>query len=124
MFKKVLCIFIFIVISFTIGCVSKDGITINDLKDYVEIIKPSGMHEDCFEMMPTDELEYFFESSNTLAFNIHYHLDSKIFYAVEKDNLTIDSGKFSPKIKEYYCLMWTNPHKEFVTLKYRYWIKK
>jgi hypothetical protein len=123
--KKVIYVLILVAIIFAIGCASKEGLKIEgDSKDYTKVIKPLGIHEDCFALFPGDKLDYFFESSKPLAFNIHYHRNSDIFYEIEKSDIAYDKGQFSAKVKEYYCMMWTNPHKESVTLKYNYSIKK
>src|SRR3990172_13426438 len=43
-----------------------------------ETIKPSGIHEDCFEMAPGQILDYSFEATKPVDFNIHFHEDSGI----------------------------------------------
>jgi len=85
-----------------------------------EAIKPLGMHEDCMELMPNQMLDYSFESSNSLNFNIHYHDDSEIIYLVIADNTFKEHGSFCPEKQQYYCLMWTNPHNEIVNISYTY----
>lgn len=88
-----------------------------------ETIKPSGAHEDCMELLRGQSLDYTFEASKPLNFNIHYHGDKDITYPVKKDGISKDSGTFTAKIKQYYCLMWTNPGAASVTLKYNYHVK-
>lgn len=97
---------------------------IEDLKEFTVSLNPSAIHEDCFEMEPGDILDYSFESSKRVNFNIHYHEDSKIFYGIEKNGVISDKGQFYSKIKQYYCLMWTNPEKERLSLTYSYRIKR
>jgi hypothetical protein len=105
------------------GCASQDVKLTNEY-DKVVIIKPSGIHEDCFEILPDQKLECVFEGTKPLDFNIHYHEDKEIYYPVKKDNVSIDEDVFYPEIKQYYCLMWTNKKNRTITLTYEYNIVK
>jgi len=96
----------------------------SDSGKITEALKPSGIHEDCFEMLPGEMLDYSFESTKTVKFNIHCHEGSDIIYNVIKNDITSDKGNFSPRIKQYYCLMWTNPHHEALTITYSYNVGK
>jgi hypothetical protein len=89
-----------------------------------EAIKPSGIHEDCMELLPGQILEYSFEASKPLNFNVHYHEDHDVVYGITKDGVSGDKGTFLCEKKQYYCLMWTNPGSEPVDLVYSYSIKK
>lgn len=88
-----------------------------------EAIKPSGIHEDCMELLPGQTLDYSFDSSKPVNFNIHYHEDHSVFYVVTKNGVSSDRGTYSAEKKQYYCLMWTNPNSEPATLKYDYSVK-
>jgi len=89
-----------------------------------ETIKPSGIHEDCMELLPGQILEYYFEASKPLNFNLHYHEDHDVIYGITKDGVSGDKGTFRCEQKQYYCLIWTNPAPEPVDLVYSYSIKK
>ena len=89
-----------------------------------EAIKPSGIHEDCMELLSGQILEYSFEASKPLNFNVHYHEDHDVVYGITKDGVSGDKGTFRCEKKQYYCLMWTNPGSEPVGLVYSYSIKK
>ena len=89
-----------------------------------ETIKPSGIHEDCMELLPGQILEYSFEASKPLNFNVHYHEDHDVVYGITKDGVSGDKGTFRCEKKQYHCLMWTNPGSEPVGLVYSYSIKK
>ena len=90
----------------------------------METLKGSGLHEDCEELTPGQVLDYQFESSKPLDFNIHYHDDSGISYPVKKDNIAKDQGVFRPDKKQFYCLMWTNPGSTPVEISYTKMIRK
>ncbi len=85
-----------------------------------ETIKPSGVHEDCMELLSGQILEYSFEASKPLNFNVHYHEDNTVVYGITKDGVTADKGTFHCEKKQYYCLMWTNPGSEPIGLTYSY----
>ncbi len=83
-----------------------------------EALKPSDVREDCLELQPGERLNYSFEASGPLNFNIHYHEAGKVFYEVSKDAISKDAGVFVAGKEQYYCLMWTNPGSESVNLSY------
>lgn len=85
-----------------------------------ETIKPSGIHEDCMELLPGQIMEYSFESSRPVNFNLHCHEDSGVEYQISKDGVSTDKGTFRCEKKQHYCLMWTNPSSEPVSLNYDY----
>ena len=103
----------------TVGCAS---VGVADKTS--ETIKPSGIHEDCMELLAGQILEYSFEASKPLNFNVHYHEDHDMVYGITKDGVTGDKGTFYCEKKQYYCLMWTNPGSEPVGLFYSYSIKE
>jgi len=111
---------LFFMAIFTSGCASS-----NARKDAIsETLKPAGIHEDCMELSPGQIIEYSFDSSKPLNFNIHYHEDGGMFFPLQKDNTTHEKGRFEPRKKQYYCLMWTNSQSEPVTLIYIYTMEK
>lgn len=85
-----------------------------------EVLKPSDDYEDCLELLPGQMLDYSFEASGPLDFNIHYHENHKIFYGVSKDADSKDAGSFVAKKDQYYCLMWTNKGSAPVTFVYKW----
>ena len=109
----------FFIVVITGGCAS---LVATDKKS--ETIKPSGIHEDCMELISGQILEYSFEASKPLNFNLHYHEDHDVIYGITKDGVSGDKGTFRCEQKQYYCLIWTNPAPEPVDLVYSYSIKK
>ena len=89
-----------------------------------ETIKPEGVHEDCLEMVPGQILDYSFEASKPVDFNLHCHEDDGVSYAISKDGVSSDKGTFVCEKRQHYCLMWTNPGSETVSLTYSYSTKK
>lgn len=111
-------LFFFIFVLITGGCAS-----VNAKDKTTETIKPSGVHEDCMELLKGQTLDYSFDSSKPLNFNIHYHESGGVFYVIKKDGISSDRGTYNAEKKQYYCFMWTNPSSEPVTLKYDYSVK-
>ena len=69
-------------------------------------LAPYAAHEECADLVPGDRLDYRFESTEPLAFNIHYHDANAIVMPITRENVITDAGLFAPKIAHGYCLMW------------------
>ncbi len=115
---NIMSIFVFVVF-FAYGCSSMQAQGQPNV-----MIEQSRSHEDCMELTPMNVLQYSFTSSKPLSFNIHYHEEGNVTYAVSKENTTSESGTFSPEKKQYYCLMWTNPLPETARLSYTFKVEK
>ena len=89
-----------------------------------ETIKPLGIHEDCMELVPGQILDYSFETSKPVDFNLHFHEDKNVSYEISKDGVSADKGTFVCEKKQHYCLMWTNPGPEPIGLTYSYSLGK
>jgi hypothetical protein len=102
-----------------------------DTKDKAKIkiesvtLKPSGMHEECFELKKQQKLFYNFNSDKPVDFNVHFHAEDVVHYPVQKNGATQSEGMIDPEDKsfqlntqEYYCLMWENPEIGTVNLSY------
>ncbi len=85
----------------------------------VSIIDPSGVYEDCADVRVGQVIKYSFSTSMPVNFNLHYHAE-KIYYPVEKNGIASDSGTYEPEKEDIYCLMWTNPQSQAVSLKYNF----
>ncbi len=118
------------VLSYPILLVMGGCATLN-VKEKIEItIDPSGSYEECVELLPTQILDYSFEASKPVDFNIHYHGEEDIFYPVLKDKISVWRGVFYPeeeqnysKEQEYFCMMWDNPHHRRVTITFEYKVR-
>jgi len=69
-------------------------------------IAPYGFHEDCADLAPGDRLDYRFQSTSPVKFNIHYHEGNMVLSPIARDDVTSDAGVFAPHSKQGYCLMW------------------
>ncbi len=80
-------------------------------------ISPLRIFEECVEVQPRQVMEFSFEATNQLLFNVHYHDRSKVFYPVEKTALSALEGFIDAEREDYYteeqnyfCLSWKNPN--------------
>lgn len=101
--------------------ITKDNVT----------IKPSGMHEECFELKKQQKLFYKFNSDKPVDFNVHFHAKDVVHYPVQQNGATQSDGMIDPEDKrfhlntqEYYCLMWENPAMGPVNLSYECSVEK
>ncbi|MEP7274732.1 MAG: hypothetical protein ABI812_00160 [Betaproteobacteria bacterium] len=69
-------------------------------------IAPYAFHEDCASLAPGDRLDYRFQSTSPVKFNIHYHDANMVVSPITRDDVTADAGVFAPPVKQDYCLMW------------------
>jgi hypothetical protein len=70
------------------------------------VIAPYAMHEECLRLSPGDRIDYRYESSAALDFNIHYHESNAVLAPVVRERSTADSGTFEASIAHDYCLTW------------------
>ena len=82
------------------------------------ILKPNKVVEKCMTLDPPQKVEYRFESSAKINFNLHYHKGDQVYYPVKLDRTNGESGLYEAKAKEVYCLMWENRTSADVELTY------
>ena len=70
------------------------------------VIAPYAMREECAHLAAGDRLDYRYESSEPLAFNIHYHEDDAMLAPVVRERSIGDSGIFEARLAQDYCAMW------------------
>lgn len=62
--------------------------------------------EECLQLVPGDRVEFTFESTEPVDFNIHYHAGSAVVMPIVREKTRADAGVYAPSIAEGYCLMW------------------
>jgi hypothetical protein len=70
------------------------------------LLPPYELHEECVELKPGDRLEYTFESTEPVDFNIHYHDGNAVVMPVVREKSRADAGVYAPPVAHHYCLMW------------------
>jgi hypothetical protein len=70
------------------------------------VIAPYEMHEACATMARGDKLDWRYESSAPLAFEIHYRQPGTVLAPVGRDASSADSGTFEAREPREYCAKW------------------
>lgn len=65
-------------------------------------------------------LAYFFKSTKSTNFNIHYYEGEEVIFPVEEYPTNMGSDVFTAPLEQGYCMMWTNPNEEAIVLEVRY----
>ena len=86
-------------------------------------INATGAHEDCFRLEPGDVVDYPFDSSRAVSFNIHYHEADKVLEPVRLTNSLHADGSYKAVVAQGYCMMWENSGKIDAKLDYGFRIK-
>ena len=69
-------------------------------------LPPLAVHEECVRLAPGDRVDYSFDSSEPVAFNIHYHEGKAVVMPVSREASRADAGVFAPALAQHYCLRW------------------
>ncbi len=69
-------------------------------------IRPYEWLEECLDLKPGDRIEFTFESTEPVDFNIHYHEGSAVVMPVVREKTRADADVYAPSIAQGYCLMW------------------
>jgi hypothetical protein len=70
------------------------------------VIAPYAMQEQCARLAAGDRLDYRYDSSAPVDFDIHYHEDNATLAPVVREQSTSDSGTFEAHVARDYCLLW------------------
>ena len=82
------------------------------------ILPPKRYYEKCMDVGEIQQLVFSFNSQSPLSFNLHYHDEGEVFYEIKEDSVEEIDFTFKPDKRAYYCLMWGNPGREKVEMKY------
>ena len=89
------------------------------------VIKPTKIFEKCMQLEAGQKLEYRFESTGKLNFNLNYQKGpEETYYPVKLDRTTGESGLYEVKARNKYCLKWENRLDKDVDLTYSYRLSK
>ena len=88
-------------------------------------IKPARSYEECIELMPGMVIDYDFDASDFVNFNIHYHAEDSVHYPARRKGVKMSKGLIDPgkhdfytEEQEFYCLMWDNINDEPVKVSF------
>ena len=89
------------------------------------LIKPTKTYEKCMVLDSGQKLEYRFESTAKVNFNLHYFKGGdQVYYPVKLDRTVGESGLYEARAREKYCLFWENRTDADVELTYIYRVEK
>ena len=69
-------------------------------------IAPYAAHEECVDLAIGDRLDYRFESSAPLDFDIRYSEANAVVAPIVRAHSTADSDIFEARVAAHYCLDW------------------
>lgn len=64
------------------------------------------IHEECLKLAPGDRVEYGYESTEPVDFNIHFHEGKAVVTPVMREKSRAHAGIYAVPIAQDYCLMW------------------
>ena len=125
---EVIILFIFLTGSLVLPClippcIAKDSLSKlhKTSKGQLEAtIEPGKIHEKCLKLISGQVLDYSFETSRPMDFNIHYHKSKEVIYSVPQKSIFRKKSFFNPEREEVYCMMWSNPSAESISLTYQF----
>jgi hypothetical protein len=70
------------------------------------VVAPYATQEECVDLADGDRLDYRYDSSAPLDFNIHYVEGNTQLAPIVRERSTADIGVFEARIAERYCISW------------------
>ncbi len=64
--------------------------------------------ENCFTVHPDQQLDYQFQASGNVYFDVHYHIGQEVGYSTRLPEAQTGQGSVRPPQKDIYCLYWEN----------------
>ncbi len=98
------------------GCAATHKKTVGELIS----IEPNGFYEACDKWAPGQKVNYSFQTSAKVNFDVHYHTADGKEYPQKEDGVSKLDGSFVVDKEAIYCCMWANPHSKSVGLTYEF----
>ena len=112
-------LFVVAVLLLVHGCASKgEKMSQGDMKGHTIDIATGDFYEACDRWTPGDKVSFSFASSAPVMFNVHYHTQEGVKYAIEQTMTDKLDGSFIVQTDDIHCGMWKNMNDDFVTLTY------
>jgi hypothetical protein len=89
----------------------------NATRSFTHTIRVRAAAEECVKLSAGESIHYAFEASAPVEFNVHFHRGDAIEYPVRSGALARADERFTAPSAQEYCLMWTNPSQQMVTVK-------
>lgn len=78
--------------------------------------EPGKLVEYCGDLKTGDKVDWHFEASAPLDFNIHHHVGEAVHFAAKKDGVTTSKGELDAPSDQDFCWMWTNKSNTTISL--------
>jgi hypothetical protein len=69
-------------------------------------IHPYETHEQCARLAPEDRLEYAFEATEPVSFDLRYREGRAVVAPIARESTRADAGVFIAQVARDYCLVW------------------
>ena len=86
-------------------------------------IAPYAMHEECFDLALRDRLDYRYQSSEPIDFDIRYRNGGVVVAPIVRPHSTSDSDIFEALVAARYCASW-QAGAEPATIDYRLLVRR
>jgi hypothetical protein len=90
---------------------------LNDEFDRELSIAPGKFAEVCGKLTKGSSVDWRFDGSGPLDFNIHYHAGKDVVFPAKADAVASSSGALSVEVDQDYCWMWRNKTGAAVSLR-------
>lgn len=80
-------------------------------------IAPGKFAEVCGKLAKGSSVDWRFDGSGPLDFNIHYHVGKDVVFPAKANGVATSSGALSAKVDQDYCWLWRNKAGEAVSLR-------
>ena len=87
-------------------------------------IKPNKFFEKCVVLNAAQTLEYGFNTSAKVNFNLHYHKGDAVYYPIKEDRVNRMDSSYETSVREDFCMTWENKTNADVELNYSYRVRK
>lgn len=88
------------------------------------MLKPGKPLEKCIMLKTGQRVEYRFESTAKVNFNLNYNKGDTLYYPVKLDRTTGESGMYEARARDKHCFVWENRTDTEVELTYSYKVAK
>ena len=70
------------------------------------VLTPYDIRDDCVRLSPGDRLDYTFDATEPVAFEIRYREGAAALAPIARSGVLTDSGVYAASLAREYCLVW------------------
>jgi hypothetical protein len=87
-------------------------------------VAPGKVGEVCMALDAGDTLAWQFKANASAEFNLHHHVGDQVLMPVQRKAAAQDAGEHAIDQRNDWCLMWTAPPGQRLTVKGRWWLRR